>query len=359
MNNDIHIMQADLEAISGLFRHDLVKDHTAECNTLEHIIELLKQQQAALSARDCKTHIIRNFLKEPPQGGSEALRYFFAERGLMLKSYTRINELSPEENTYLNLAKKLPQQNSDFWSFIDAYCKTSPGKSFNFQCNSGENYTSVFNFCQELQHEGKHEITQSNNPNLTIAVPKKGHCKPFLNGAWGEYFILYRIQQVLHRLAQGNNDTPPIVTSFEPFFNLRLSLPKSVQSVDMELDVAVIVNKRHLYIFESKCGENLRIDAWVDRTRIFETLEPEALPRPPKDNVSRLKGHFITCTRLSDINPAYFKPYHLFHFDTFNQNLKKLVINDLLKDIEEKQTWDKGQTPRKQPHQRAQSLHPR
>ena len=134
----------------------------------------------------------------------------------------------------------------------------------------------------------------------------KGEVKHFLSGIFGEYGTAKLIEQTLQDFAKEKNGF-----KYKIFHDIKLKKPESAHPIDMQLDL-VIQLPGGFYIFETKMGEVLAIDKWVDRTRLFASE----------------KNRFITCCADENLNPKIFQPFRLFNLEQLKTQLTDLLQQD-------------------------------
>ena len=134
----------------------------------------------------------------------------------------------------------------------------------------------------------------------------KGEVKHFLSGIFGEYGTAKLIEQTLQDFAKEKNGF-----KYKIFHDIKLKKPESAHPIDMQLDL-VIQLPGGFYIFETKMGEVLAIDKWVDRTRLFASE----------------KNRFITCCADENLNPKIFQPFRLFNLEQLKTQLTDLLQKD-------------------------------
>lgn len=151
-------------------------------------------------------------------------------------------------------------------------------------------------------------LAYTNNENIlsiSPSIPKE--YRNFFSGGWLEAVNRYLIRRTLDAYSNERN------ISHKIFWNVCLKKKGATNnnSNDVELDIVVEINDR-IYIFETKAGQTLCIDKWIDRARLFTC--PNC--------------HFITCCMDETINPNNFKPYKLFVLQTLEQQFTELLKKD-------------------------------
>lgn len=169
-------------------------------------------------------------------------------------------------------------------------------------------FTYLKNLCENLlklnwitYHVDKSKI-------FDIKLNPKGFNRNFLQGGWAEEATIYLIDKTLKALSGKR----PM--KHRLFWDVRLISLHPVQgkTVHMQLDLVAQVED-NFYIFETKAGNVLAIDKWVDRTRLFGSD----------------KSCFITCTTNEHIHPMIFAPYRLFNLPTLEEKFTAMLERDL------------------------------
>ena len=134
----------------------------------------------------------------------------------------------------------------------------------------------------------------------------KGEAKAFLAGVFGEYGTVNLIERTLRQFAEAKNGF-----KYKIFHDVKLKKTDSDKPHDIQLDLVVQLPEG-FYIFETKIGQVLAVDKWVDRTRLFASE----------------KNRFITCCADTNLNPKIFQPFLLFNLDQLQEQLTALLQKD-------------------------------
>lgn len=225
---------------------------------------------------------------------------FFRERGYQIvKCSTQL----PSDVPY-QLAKQL-------WKCIDCarpllkkLFDETEKFTYSIESLSTDDRTNLLNFCVSLQNQQWIAYSRSENTlSITPSIPKE--FRNFFIGGWAEAVNRLLIFQTLTAYSQ------KVPISHKVFWNVVLKEINSNKNRDMELDIVMELND-YIYIFETKSGQVLNVDKWIDRTRLFTT--------------SHCK--FMTCCVEKNINPKIFSPYILLIFQSLQQQLTKLLEKD-------------------------------
>jgi predicted transcriptional regulator len=168
---------------------------------------------------------------------------------------------------------------------------------------------SIKNLCNLLTE--KEWITfEKQEDAFKISATLTGSQKSFVHYSWSEEVNLYLLDKTLKNFTRSRR------LKHKLFWNVQLKLidTKEEKDVDMELDLVAQVDGR-FYIFETKSGEVLAVDKWVDRTRLF------------KDETNR----FITCTTNENLSQRMFIPCSLFALPTLEKQFNEMLEKDFPK----------------------------
>lgn len=238
---------------------------------------------------------------------TKKLFHFFKGYGYWLINVTEKNKL-PKELT--KLATFILQYEAVTRPFITSLLQCKDGSIEIPLSEKHEEQTAVLNLCKALENLTwiKHGYDNKTRK-LTVTIQKefKPSGRQFLRSTYGEYETIKRVEGTLQKYATEHNGF-----KYKLFHSIEIRKFDSLNHNDMELDVIAELPNDGFYIFETKMGETLAIDKWVDRARLF----------------SREKVRFITCGRDNNLNPKIFHPYSFFHMDTLQNDLLQLLQKD-------------------------------
>ena len=230
---------------------------------------------------------------------------FFEEKGYHIISLTEKQQIPRDRS---QLASLLTKKRKVLFPFIQSLLH---GKDESFSANevSLEDLSYLLNTCKNFsnrqwisyEYDKKEKIVK-----FKRLADFKGEVKHFLSGIFGEYGTAKLIDQTLQNFAKEKNGF-----KYKIFHDIKLKKPESAHHIDMQLDL-VIQLPEGFYIFETKMGEVLAIDKWVDRTRLFASE----------------KNRFITCCADENLNPKIFQPFRLFNLEQLKTQLTDLLQQD-------------------------------
>ncbi len=271
----------------------------AEVAHIEYAKAILNESLTALKAE-------RDLLREDEFAKdklTKRLAEFFKTHGFYIVSLKK--EKRSEE--HYALAKQIWRSREVLVPFIK---KLSANKNEPFEFDSSEITDTLRNDLRNLCH------VLATNGCLTYTICKKSFeiiptlsCakKRFLHGLWAEEITLYLIDKTLKTF------TAKRPLKHKLFWNVKLKQNCSAKDNDMELDLVAQVADR-FYIFETKSGEVVSIDKWVDRTRRFDDK----------------KNRFITCTADENLNPRIFDPFRIFALHTLEAQFTQMLEEDFM-----------------------------
>ena len=230
---------------------------------------------------------------------------FFEEKGYYIISLTEKQSIPRERS---QLASLLTKNRKILFPFIKVLIRGKK-ESFPVENESQETRTCLLNTCKNFsnrkwisyEYDKKEKII-----NFQRLADLKGEVKHFLCGIFGEYGTAKLIEQALQEFAKEKNGF-----KYKIFHDIKLKKPYSDKQNDMQLDLVVQLPEG-FYIFETKMGEILAIDKWVDRTRLFAAE----------------KNRFITCCADETLNPKIFQPFLLFNLEQLKTQLTDLLRQD-------------------------------
>ena len=231
---------------------------------------------------------------------------FFEEKGYYVISLTEKQSIPRERS---QLASLLTKNRKILFPFIKVLIRGKE-ESFPVENESQETRTCLLNTCKnfsnrkwiDYEYDKKGKIIK-----FTRLADLKGEVKYFLRGIFGEYGTAKLIEQALQEFAKEKNGF-----KYKIFHDIKLKKPYSDKQNDMQLDLVVQLPEG-FYIFETKMGEILAIDKWVDRTRLFAAAG---------------KNRFITCCADETLNPKIFQPFCLFNLEQLKTQLTDLLQKD-------------------------------
>lgn len=211
----------------------------------------------------------------------------------------------PSDVPYL-LAKQLWKCYSCTLPLLQQLFKIQTDFTYSIESLSTDDRTSLLNFCKSMATQNWITYARSKNIlSIKPSIPKE--YRNFLNGGWAEAVNRFLIFRTLTAFSKETS------ISHKVFWNVCLKKIGSVDNNlhDMELDIVVELNG-HIYIFETKSGQVLCVDKWIDRARLF----------------NRTNCRFITCCIDEKINPKNFQPYKLFALQSLERQLTDLLKKD-------------------------------
>ncbi|MBQ4336175.1 MAG: NERD domain-containing protein [Lentisphaeria bacterium] len=185
----------------------------------------------------------------------------------------------------------------------------SKDESFSAETADLETLTCLLNFCGCLKDRewiGYEYCKKEKMIKFERLDGFKGEAKVFLSGVFGEYGTVNLIERALQQFAKAKNGF-----KYKIFHDVKLKKTDSDKPHDIQLDLVVQLPEG-FYIFETKTGQVLAVDKWVDRTRLFASE----------------KNRFITCCADTNLNPKIFKPFLLFNLDQLQEQLTDLLQKD-------------------------------
>ena len=283
----------------------------AKIKSLEAARKLLDEELEKLSeqlkrAVENESELARNVFMSDRK--TKNIGNFFRDHGYLIVD---CKTQTPSDIPYL-LAKQLWGCYHCVLPLFQELYKAKEEFVFSIEDLSTDDRTSILNFCQSLKRQNwityqskKKEIS------ITPSIPKEH--RNFFLGGWAEAVTRFLVYRTLSAYSQKSNQ------SHKVFWNVCLKKIGSsrTNSNDMELDIVVDLGDR-FYIFETKSGQVLCVDKWIDRARIFH----------------RKNCRFITCCMDADINPKLFSPYKLFALPTLERQLTELLERDLSSHIQ-------------------------
>ena len=230
---------------------------------------------------------------------------FFEGKGYHIISLTEKQQIPRDRS---QLASLLTKKRKVLFPFIRSLLNRKD-ESFSANEFSLEDLSYLLNTCKNFsnrkwisyEYDKKEKIVK-----FKRLADFKGEVKHFLSGIFGEYGTAKLIEQTLQDFAKEKNGF-----KYKIFHDIKLKKPGSAHPIDMQLDL-VIQLPEGFYIFETKMGEVLAIDKWVDRTRLFASE----------------KNQFITCCADENLNPKIFQPFRLFNLEQLKTQLTDLLQQD-------------------------------
>ena len=288
--------------MDGLFMLDI--NNIDKQQLLDYISELIDKEKASLE--NTQTYEIS---KEAEgfrnKRSTKKLFAFFEEKGYHIISLTEKQQIPRDRS---QLASLLTEKRKVLFPFIQSLLYRED-ESFSADEFSLEDLSYLLNTCKNFsnrkwisyEYDKKEKIVK-----FKRLADFKGEVKHFLSGIFGEYGTAKLIEQTLQDFANEKNGF-----KYKIFHDIKLKKPESAHPIDMQLDL-VIQLPGGFYIFETKMGEVLAIDKWVDRTRLFASE----------------KNRFITCCADENLNPKIFQPFRLFNLEQLKTQLTDLLQQD-------------------------------
>ena len=271
---------------------------------LDYLSEIIDREKASLENTQPyeispQTEKFRN------SRSTKKLFAFFEDKGYHIISLTEKQSIPRDRS---QLASLLTKNRKILFPFINDLLHCKDG-AFSVQDFSLESLNSLLNICKSFskrkwinyEYDKKEKIIK-----FKRLADLKGEVKYFLSGIFGEYGTAKLIEQALQEFAKEKNGF-----KYKIFHDIKLKKPDSDKQNDMQLDLVVQLPEG-FYIFETKMGEVLAIDKWVDRTRLF----------------AGEKNRFITCCADETLNPKIFQPFQLFNLEQLKTQLADLLRQD-------------------------------
>lgn len=270
---------------------------------LEALEGFIAQRRQALAEARAEREAIDAFLAEERPKEVRELARFFAGHGLLLRKWG--TGKPPEDYA---LAKTIWSGYEVLAPFLRETVRqvNQHAETFLYPPLPGEPLPKrdkgrLLTFCAALEKRGM-LMTLKEGERLLVELRKRD--TKFINGGWGERVTLYLVDKTLKTFTKGRH------LPHRLFWNLRLQTPSSEQT-KMELDVVAQVGAR-FYIFETKTGESLDVEKWVERSQRFGTA----------------RSTFLTCTPRDEINPRYFQPCVLIPFSRLEEIFGAMLRRD-------------------------------
>ena len=271
---------------------------------LDYLSDIIDREKASLDNTP-NFEISEEAEKFRNSRSTKKLFSFFEEKGYHIISLTEKQSIPSDHS---KLALLLTNNRKVLFPFINVL-HHSKDESFSVQDFSLEDLNCLLNTCKNFsnrkwisyEYDKKEKII-----NFKRLDDLKGEVKQFLTGIYGEYGTAKLIEQALQKFAKEKSGF-----KYKIFHDIKLKKPDSDKSIDMQLDLAVQLPEG-FYIFETKMGETLAIDKWVDRTRLFAAE----------------KNRFITCCADETLNPKIFQPFRLFNLEQLKTQLTDLLQKD-------------------------------
>ena len=271
---------------------------------LDYISELIDREKTSLENTQPyeispQTEKFRN------SRSTKKLFSFFEGKGYHIISLTEKQQIPRDRS---QLASLLTKKRKVLFPFIQSLLYRED-ESFSADEFSLEDLSYLLNTCKNFsnrkwisyEYDKKEKIVK-----FKRLADFKGEVKHFLSGMFGEYGTAKLIEQTLQDFAKEKNGF-----KYKIFHDIKLKKPDSDKQNDMQLDLVVQLPEG-FYIFETKMGEVLAIDKWVDRTRLFASG----------------KNQFITCCADENLNPKIFQPFCLFNLEQLKTQLTDLLQQD-------------------------------
>ena len=270
-------------------------------NIIDAAISILKkqiedlEQQNHISETIVTNRGINTFIKK----GTKKLAEYFYSKGYLIVS------LDTDVSEHYKLGKLIFNLRPLSWEF-NSQLLLNKQEPFSFDTSelSNQQKNDLHNLCLEMQK--RHFITfTQNETSIQVEPLMTGGNRYYLAGECYEEANRYLIEKTIREFSQKCSE--PL--SFKVYRNIKLKKSDSETEKlnDIQLDFVVEFLDR-FYIFETKAGQKLYIDKWVDRTRLFS------------DDLNK----YITCC-LQDFNPYTFDPFILLPMKTLDTDFMNLL----------------------------------
>jgi hypothetical protein len=269
-------------------------------NIIDAAISILKKQIEDLEQQN---HILETtatnrksnaFFKK---GTKKLAEFFFSKGYLIISLDTNVSE-------HYKLGKLIFNLRPLSWDFNSQLLLKHEPFSFDTSELSDHQKNDLRNLCLEMQKRNFIKFSQEET-SIQVEPFMTGENRYYLAGECYEEANRYLIEKTIREFSQKCSE--PL--SFKVYRNIKLkkSNSESEKLNDMQLDFVVEFPDR-FYIFETKAGQKLYIDKWVDRTRLFG------------DDLNK----YITCC-LQDFNPYTFDPFLLLPMKTLDTDFMNLL----------------------------------
>ena len=271
---------------------------------LDYLSDIIDREKAALdNTPDLELSEAAEKFRQ--SRSTKKLFSFFEEKGYHIISLTAKQSIPRERS---QLASLLTKNRKILFPFIKVLIH-GKDETFPVENESQETLTCLLNICKNFSDRKWIEY-KYDKKERSIKFKRlddfKGEVKQFLSGIFGEYATAKLIEQSLQEFAKEKNGF-----KYKIFHDIKLKKPDSDKQNDMQLDLVVQLPEG-FYVFETKMGEVLAIDKWVDRTRLFAAE----------------KNRFITCCADETLNPKIFQPFRLFNLEQLKTQLTDLLQKD-------------------------------
>ncbi len=271
---------------------------------LDYLSDIIDREKASLDNTP-NFEISKEAEKFRNSRSTKKLFSFFEEKGYHIISLTEKQSIPSDRS---QLALLLTKNRKILFPFIKVLIHGKE-ESFPVKNESQETLTCLLNTCKNFSNR-KWISYEYDKKEKIIKFKRlddlKGEVKQFLTGIYGEYGTAKLIEQALQEFAKEKNGF-----KYKIFHDIKLKKLHSQKQNDMQLDLAVQLPEG-FYIFETKMGEVLAIDKWVDRTGLFAAE----------------KNRFITCCADETLNPKIFQPFRLFNLEQLKTQLTDLLQKD-------------------------------
>ncbi len=263
--------------------------------SLEATISILKKQIEELEQQNRILEITvanrenNDFFKK----GTKKLAEFFYSKGYLIIS------LDTDVSKHYKLGKLIFNLWPISWDFnTQLIANKNTPFSFDTTALTSPQKNDLRNLCLEMQKRDLIRFTKLKT-SIKVEPLMTGENRYYLAGECYEEANRYLIDKTIREFSQKCSE--PL--SFKVYRNIKLKkadFEETDKQNDMQLDFVVEFSDR-FYIFETKAGQKLCIDKWVDRTRLFS------------DGLNK----YITCC-LQDFNPQTFDPFLLLPMKTLD-----------------------------------------
>ena len=278
-------------------------------DNFDNAIGIIKKQLADLESRRMALDIAESNKAANPyfRKGTRKLAEFFYSKGYLI--------VGLEDGVGKNypLAKQIYACLSVSWDFISKLLKQKKGK-FIYETDSFDDASrnKLDILCRNLKTSGMIDF-RIDGTCFDVTVTCSNAQRFYLAGECYEEANRYLIDKTIRAFSSSQSN--PI--SHKVYRNIMLKKASSHNDKvnDMQLDFVVEFADR-FYVFETKAGQKLYIDKWVDRTRLFNGE----------------KDRFITCC-LQEFNPKTFEPFLLLPMKTLEKDFTELLGREFPSDI--------------------------
>lgn len=261
---------------------------------IESQLNALKSGKTAISNKEKNKYFSRK--------GTRRLAGFFWNKGYLIVS------LEEDVSKHYQLAKQIWSANPHSWEFMTKLLfekKTSFDHVLEPAARS-----NLINLCNVMQTKEMLDYELSGEK-VVVTPHLTKQQRYYLSGECYEEVCRYLIEKTIRAF--------PRKLPFSVFRNVKIKNAASPSANENDIQIDFIVEfADRFYLFETKAGNRLAIDKWVDRTRMFQS----ELDR------------YITCCR-QDFQSCTFQPFLLLPMNTLENDFAALLAQEFKQPAEE------------------------